>query len=72
LTELPESAARCQGCGFAWYGETAVDGLRALGSCIRCGGAIAFADHPPRPARLDPICPGMGPHQVMGPPRLPF
>jgi hypothetical protein len=53
-----------------WYGETAVDGLRALGKCIRCGQKVAFADRPPAPARLDPIHPGMSPHQVLGTPRL--
>ena len=68
----PEPAARCEGCGFAWYGETAIDGLRALGHCIRCGGQVAFRDRPPPPTHMDPVQPGMGPHQVMGAPRLPF
>jgi hypothetical protein len=31
---------------------------------------VAFADRPPPPARLDPVRPGMDPHQVLGTPRL--
>ena len=61
--------ARCEGCGFACYGATAADGLRALGCCIRCGGHVVFADgvKPPADERIDPR---LGPHQVLGTPRL--
>jgi hypothetical protein len=45
--------------------------LRALGQCIRCGGRVAFSDRAsaPRDSALDPK---LGPHQVMGAPRLDF
>jgi hypothetical protein len=68
-----EPAARCDGCSFEWYGETAADGLRALGRCIRCGGHVTFPDRGPRrqPPALEMIDPRLQPHQVMGAPRLP-
>jgi hypothetical protein len=66
-----EPTARCEGCGFAWYGATAADGLRALGHCIRCGGHVVFTDRATPPADA-PIDPKLGPHQVLGAPRLDF
>jgi hypothetical protein len=43
--------------------------LRALGCCIRCGGHVVFADgvKPPVDERINPR---LGPHQVLGTPRL--
>ena len=66
-----EPTARCEGCGFAWYGPTAADGLRTLGHCIRCGGTITFSKRevPPPDERINPA---IGPHQVLGAPRLDF
>lgn len=66
-----EPTARCEGCGFAWYGATAADGLRALGQCIRCGGNIVFSARATAPAE-EPINAALGPHQVLGTPRLDF
>lgn len=67
-----EPAARCEGCGFAWYGATSADGLRALGHCIRCGGKIVFGERAAKAERIEHIDPAMGPHQVLGAPKLPF
>jgi hypothetical protein len=61
--------ARCEGCGFAWYGPTAADGLRALGCCNRCGGHVVFSADAAAPED-DPIDPQLGPHQVLGNPRI--
>jgi hypothetical protein len=53
------------------YGATAADGLKALGHCIRCGGTIVFSEdlRPPADKTIDPR---LGPHQVLGAPRLDF
>jgi hypothetical protein len=63
--------ARCESCGFACYGATAADGLKALGHCIRCGGTIVFSEdlRPPPDKTIDPR---LGPHQVLGTPRIDF
>jgi hypothetical protein len=37
-------AVRCTDCRFAWNSEAMAEGLRLLGSCPRCGGALEFAD----------------------------
>lgn len=63
--------AQCEACGFAWYGATAADGLRALGHCIRCGGKVTFSARATVPED-PPIDPRLGPHQVLGSPRLDF
>jgi hypothetical protein len=45
------------------------DGLRALGSCPRCGGALAFAaDAPMLDADEPPLC-DVEPARVLGVPR---
>ncbi|HYZ28484.1 MAG TPA: hypothetical protein VE570_05455 [Thermoleophilaceae bacterium] len=54
-----------------WYGATAADGLRALGHCIRCGGQVTFSEATPEPPE-EHVDPALGPHQVLGPPRLDF
>lgn len=38
----PSPRVRCGGCHFAWFGATAAHGLRIVGSCPRCGGALEF------------------------------
>ena len=71
MSHEPEPAASCDQCGFCWYGPTAADGLRALGSCIRCGGHVTFHSRASRrgPATLEAIDPHARPYNVMGPPR---
>jgi len=33
---------RCGGCAFEWFGPTSAHGLRIVGACPRCGGALDF------------------------------
>jgi hypothetical protein len=33
---------RCSGCSFEWFSATSSHGLRIVGSCPRCGGALEF------------------------------
>ena len=70
-SEQREPTARCDDCGFAWFGAMAADGLRTLGHCIRCGGRVVFSERA-RPPVEEAIDPKLGPHQVLGPPRVGF
>lgn len=66
-------AVSCSGCGFTWNSDAMAEGLRLLGSCPKCGGALLFrADAPEAPrasrgevARDEPVAP----HLVLGIPR---
>jgi hypothetical protein len=33
---------RCGGCAFEWFSATSAHGLRIVGTCPRCGGALDF------------------------------
>ncbi len=33
---------RCGDCAFEWYSATSAHGLRIVGTCPRCGGALDF------------------------------
>ncbi len=62
-------AVSCSGCGFAWNSATMAEGLRLLGSCPKCGGALAFRAEPaatPTASRFDGA---QAPHLVLGIPR---
>ena len=52
---------RCGGCAFEWFGATSAHGLRIVGACPRCSGALDFlvaVDEPDRPATaLDALQP---------------
>ncbi|HEX8206765.1 MAG TPA: hypothetical protein VF587_11965 [Solirubrobacteraceae bacterium] len=63
-------AVECTSCHFAWHSARMAEGLRLLGSCPRCGGALAFPDPvaPPAEAAAEP---GGEPHLVLGLPRPP-
>jgi predicted nucleic acid-binding Zn-ribbon protein len=64
-------AVSCLDCGRSWNSASLVEGLRLLGSCPRCGGALRFRDAeeaPPveaEPGRERAI----EPHLVLGIPR---
>ncbi|HEX2086243.1 MAG TPA: hypothetical protein VHF89_11210 [Solirubrobacteraceae bacterium] len=66
-------AVSCSGCGFAWNSAAMAEGLRLLGSCPKCGGALIFsldAPEPPRAERVEkPARSGDQPHLVLGIPR---
>jgi hypothetical protein len=70
----PSPAVTCSACGFAWNSPTMVEGLRMLGACSKCGGALAFRDEAPR-NRVTVDLPAArrrkaaAPHLVLGLPR---
>ncbi|WP_372789674.1 hypothetical protein [Paraconexibacter sp.] len=71
----PSAPVSCTDCAFAWNSATMVDGLRLIGSCPRCGGALSFRDPEPDQDRADePAAPHRStderaPHLVLGLPR---
>ena len=67
---MPDSpAVRCSDCGFAWNSAAMAEGLRLLGSCPKCGGALEFRGDSPA-ASLEPAAAtGTAPHLVLGIPR---
>jgi hypothetical protein len=69
-SEPSPAAVRCLDCAFAWHSPLMADGLRALGSCPKCGGTLEFAEAAPPPKA--PAAPRMdlrAPHLVLGLPR---
>jgi hypothetical protein len=63
-------AARCTACEFEWRSAAMADGLRALGSCPRCGGELEFTGDAPELVD-EPVPADMDPARVMGVPRRP-
>ena len=66
-------AVSCSGCGFTWNSDVMAEGLRLLGSCPKCSGALLFrtdAPQAPRASRVAPeTAPAKAPHLVLGIPR---
>ena len=62
-------AVSCSGCGFAWNSATMAEGLRLLGSCPKCGGALAFRSEAPEAPSASRFDAGQAPHLVLGIPR---
>jgi len=74
----PAPAVRCSSCQFAWNSATMAEGLRLLGSCPKCGGALEFRggeaaverfDRATAPAPEPTVAAGTAPHLVLGIPR---
>lgn len=71
----PLPAVHCSACEFRWNSRAMAEGLRLLGSCPKCGGALSFADDaaaaPPAPAAERFAAPERktAPHLVLGIPR---
>lgn len=64
-------AVTCTDCERAWRSPTMVEGLRLLGKCPRCGGALSFAaDAVSREPASPEVVAAVAPHLVMGIPRL--
>ena len=60
---------RCRACEFEWYGATAADGLRIVGSCTRCGGDLEFlAEQPSESLPMSDQLVGVAPAAVLGAP----
>jgi hypothetical protein len=71
---MPSASApvSCADCSREWNSQTLIDGLRVLGSCPRCGGALRFrADAQDAAERPAPAGAGrqLAPHLVLGLPR---
>jgi uncharacterized paraquat-inducible protein A len=67
-------AVRCTGCQFTWNTPAMADGLRVLGACPKCKGALEFRDDAPAaaPVAADtrPADTAAAPHMVLGIPRI--
>ncbi|WP_027008192.1 hypothetical protein [Conexibacter woesei] len=67
-------AVRCTGCEFTWNTPAMVEGLRVLGACPKCRGALEFSeDAPTAPVATDTRdadVPAAAPHMVLGIPRI--
>jgi hypothetical protein len=65
-------AVSCEDCGRSWNSATLVEGLRLVGSCPRCGGALTFRDAEATAAGSPVPAAGRdarAPHLVLGIPR---
>jgi hypothetical protein len=63
-------AVQCLACQYEWHTQVMAEGLRLLGTCPKCGGALEFAEAQPaheasRSPKMDP----RAPHLVLGVPR---
>lgn len=67
-------AVRCTGCEFTWNTPAMVEGLRVLGACPKCKGALEFAEDAPAaaPEAADARAAdaSAAPHMVLGIPRI--
>ena len=66
----PVPRVQCEHCSFAWYGASAADGLRVVGTCPHCGGALTFLEpEAPTPSfAVAERLAGVMPAAVLGPP----
>jgi hypothetical protein len=66
-------AVACSSCGRRWNSASMVEGLRLMGECPRCGGALVFAEDDSGASALEQLPPeaavAIAPHLVLGIPR---
>jgi hypothetical protein len=62
-------AVRCRSCSYEWHSAAMADGLRLLGRCPRCNGALDFSSPLPSPAAEPAADDPRPPHLVLGLPR---
>ncbi|MDX6665645.1 MAG: hypothetical protein QOG68_1851 [Solirubrobacteraceae bacterium] len=66
-------AVTCTSCQRSWNSASMAEGLRLLGACPRCNGALSFAADSGPESTMSRISPetavSMAPHLVMGIPR---
>lgn len=68
--EMPSApAVTCTACAYEWRSRSMAEGLRLIGSCPRCDGALEFHE-PAAPPLAAPAAPGGDPHLVLGVPRI--
>jgi hypothetical protein len=68
-------AVRCTGCEFRWNTPAMAEGLRVLGACPKCRGALEFRDDAASATPAASSGPRDGevsaaPHMVLGIPRI--
>jgi uncharacterized paraquat-inducible protein A len=67
-------AVRCTGCEFTWNTPAMAEGLRVLGACPKCRGALEFSEDAPAATAAsdtrDADVPAAAPHMVLGIPRI--
>ena len=68
-------AVRCTSCEFTWNTPAMVEGLRVLGACPKCRGALEFRDDVGGRADIAAKAPdadvsSAAPHMVLGIPRI--
>ena len=61
----------CADCEFAWHSAAMAEGLRVIGACPRCGGALEFLEGgaPAGPPEWADAAPDVAPARVLGIPR---
>lgn len=65
-------AVTCSSCDRRWNSASMAEGLRLLGHCPRCGGALSFGDEvstPPMAAAAPEDAAALAPHLVLGLPQ---
>jgi hypothetical protein len=65
-------AVACTSCARTWNSASMVEGLKLMGSCPRCGGALEFGGDGTAPHAVEATrtgVPGQAPHLVLGIPR---
>jgi ssDNA-binding Zn-finger/Zn-ribbon topoisomerase 1 len=65
-------AVRCTSCEFTWNTPAMAEGLRVLGACPKCRGALEFRDDAVAPTAETPDTDvsSAAPHMVLGIPRI--
>ena len=66
---MDDAQVTCKDCGFEWYGATAADALRTVGSCTRCRGELRFNARE-LPLLVDDLLTDVPPHLALGNPRF--
>lgn len=71
--ESRRPAVTCLACEREWNSVSMAEGLRLLGHCPRCGGALSFAARESQASPLARLAPevarDLAPHLVLGLPR---
>jgi hypothetical protein len=64
----PAPRVQCDDCRFAWYGASAADGLRVVGTCPKCGGHLEFlaSDAPASAFAVSERLSAVAPASVLG------
>jgi hypothetical protein len=78
VMEDRQPAVSCTSCSRSWNSASMAEGLRLLGNCPRCGGALSFRDEsapasaPETTSTAAAEQSAVAPHLVLGIPRRDF